>query len=135
MEALEALFGESFLLGESFLFGIEPLTALAIGAGAVLLAPVIGAASSAMNQSAESAETSNPVSQAVDTAGDTARDWVKGAMVWGLEVVEGVQTSAAEVGESFQDFVAEAKADYEAKKAEKLATEASTRPHVVEIVE
>lgn len=115
---------------ESLLFGIEPMTALVVGVGAVLLAPVIGAASSAMGQSGEAAEPGDPVSQAVGTASDTARDWAKGAMVWGLGVVEGIQTSVAEVGESFQDFVAEARADYETQKAEKLATEANAQPRV-----
>jgi len=124
---------------ESLLFGIEPLTALVVGIGAILLAPAIGAVSSMMgkqDQEESTAEsTENPVTQTFNSAGDTAKGFAKDAIVWGMDVAENIQTTFAEASESFQDFVAEAKADYETKKAERQAADTTTQPRRVEIVE
>ncbi|MBE9225588.1 hypothetical protein IQ264_09160 [Phormidium sp. LEGE 05292] len=121
---------------ESLLFGIEPITAIAVGIGAILLAPIIGTVSSMVNkQDEESAaeSTENPVTQTVSSAGETARDFAKDAMVWGMDVVESIQTTFAEASESFQDFVAEAKADYEIKKSERQAADTTTQPRTIEV--
>lgn len=123
---------------ESLLFGIEPLTALVVGIGAILLAPAIGAVSSTIGkQEEESAaeSTENPVTETFNSAGDTAKGFAKDAMVWGMDVVENIQTTFAEASESFQDFVAEAKAEYETKKAERQTADTTTQPRAVEIVE
>jgi hypothetical protein len=103
---------------ESLLFEIEPLTALAIGVGAILLGPLVGAVGATASKTAENsaAPSDNSVGQAIDAVGETARGIAKGAVVWSLGIAEGVQTSLAEVNESWQDLVAEAKAEHEAKK-------------------
>ncbi len=125
MEAIEAL-----------LLEIEPITALAVGLGVILLAPVLGVAGSALKQQGQDMAQSadDPVAHAVSSVGDTTRGFAKDAMVWGLEVIEGVQTTLAEANESFQDFIAEAKAEHENRKTERQAAKMSTTPINVEIV-
>lgn len=121
---------------ESLLFGIEPATALVIGVGALLLSPVVGAVESAVThpgQEASAESGGNSVSQSSYSAADTPRDFAKNAVVWGIGIVEGVQSSLAEVSESVQDLIAEAKAEYEAKKAEQPAPEASKPPRSIDI--
>ncbi|MFB2876346.1 DUF5132 domain-containing protein [Floridanema aerugineum] len=123
---------------ESVLFGIEPITAIVVGIGAILLAPAIGAVTSMIGKQDEETDTEsteNPVTQTFNSAGDTAKGFAKDAMVWGMDVVENIQTTFAETSESFQDFVAEAKAEYETKKAERQAADATTQPRAVEIVD
>ncbi|MFB2836125.1 DUF5132 domain-containing protein [Floridanema evergladense] len=126
MEAIEAVF-----------FGIEPLAAIAVGIGAILLVPAIGALNSIIGKESEESaaeSTENPVTQTVNSAGDTAKGFAKDAMVWGMDFIENIQTTIAEANESFQDFVAEAKADYETKKTERQAADTTTQPRTVEIV-
>ena len=124
---------------ESLLFGIEPLTALAVGVGAILLPPAIGAIASNFNQEEEAGtessdqSTENPVSQAFGSAGDAARGFAKDAIVWGFDVVENVQTAFAEASESFQDFMAESKAEHETKKADRQTADAGVQPRTVDI--
>jgi hypothetical protein len=123
---------------ESLLFGIEPVTALVVGVGAVLLAPVIGSVGSNLTQKEQesSSETrDNPINQAVNSVGESAREFAKGAVVWGLGVFDGVQEVFAETSESFQDLMAEARVEYEAHKAERPASQATVQPHNVEILD
>ena len=122
---------------ESLLFGIEPLTALAVGIGAILLAPVIGAFSSREDQQDEESDaesTENPVTQTFNSASDTAKDFAKDAIVFGMDIIENIQTTLAEASESFQDFVAEAREEFETQKAERQADDDTTKPRTVEIV-
>lgn len=123
---------------ESLLFGIEPLTALAVGIGAILLAPAIGAVSSMLDQQDQGSDaesTENPVTQTFNSAGDTAKNLAKDAIVLGMDIVENIQTTFAEASESFQDFVAEAREEFETQKAERLATDDTNKPRAVEIVD
>ncbi len=123
---------------EAILFGIEPVTALVVGVGAILLVPIVNAIGSAITQGEQEgsfATAADQATQAVNAAGDSVQGLAKEALVWGLEVIEGVQTTLAEANESFQDFVAEARTEYEAKKAEHRATEAVTQPQEIEIIE
>jgi uncharacterized protein with PhoU and TrkA domain len=93
-----------------FLLGIEPLTALVVAAGAVVLAPVVSLLGNTLGNSS----LGQSISQ-------SARDVTKDALVFGIEVIENTQTAIAEAQESFQDIVAEAKSEYASKKnAEKV---------------
>lgn len=81
------------------ILGLEPLAAFLVGVGALVLAPVISAAS-------------KPVL-------DTSQELAKNGLVWGMDVLEKTETFFAEVGESFEDIVAEAKAEHAAKTMNK----------------
>lgn len=107
MELLEGLF-----------FGLEPVTALVIGVGALVLAPVVGVVGTVVGK---------------DTAGgeglsESSRNLAKAGVMWGMDVLDKAQTFAAEAGETFQDIVAEASAERAA--AAKTSTE-SRVPHDV----
>ncbi len=80
---------------EALLLGLEPVTALTIGVGALLLAPAIGAVN---------AMTGNSVSE-------SAREVAKTGLVWAFEAYDKSQQALAEANESFQDLIAEAKAE------------------------
>ena len=106
---------------EALLLGIEPLTALVVGVGAVLIAPVVDAAGKAVGQDPK----------LVESLSDSAKEATKTALIWGIEAIENAQTVFAEVEESFRDLVADAKAEHLAKKA---SAESAVEPHEVEIV-
>jgi len=91
---------------EALLLGIEPLTALAIGIGAVLLAPVADVAVKAVGQDPK----------LVESFSESAKEATKAALVWGMEAMENAQSVFAEAEESFRDMVADAKAEHLAKK-------------------
>lgn len=85
---------------EALLLGLEPMTAAAVGVGALLLAPVIGAVDSATNNSLS----------------EGAKSVAKTGLIWGFQAFEKAQSAVAEASESFQDLVAEAKADMASSK-------------------
>lgn len=93
---------------EALLLGLEPMTAAVIGIGALALAPVVGAID---------ASTGHNLSE-------TGRSAAKSSLIWVFQAFDKVQSSVAEAGESFQDLVAEAKADMNAKNG---ASEPSPR--------
>ena len=103
---------------EALLLGLEPLTALAIGIGALALAPVVTTVGKAMGQE----NLGEPLAE-------TAREQTKKAMVWGLEAFENAQSSFAEAEESFRDLVADAQAERTVNKVHDRA-----EPREVEIV-
>ncbi len=80
---------------EALLFGLEPVVAATIGLGALVLAPVIGAIDNATN---------NQLSESTRSA-------AKSGLVFAFQAYDQVQASAAQVGESLQDLIAEAKAE------------------------
>jgi len=80
---------------ETLLLGLEPITALTIGAGALILVPVLGAVNSMTG----------------NTLSDSARGAAKTGLVFALDTFDKSQRMIAEAGESFQDLVAEAKSD------------------------
>lgn len=80
---------------ETLLLGLEPITALTIGAGALLVVPAIGAVNSL---------TGNAVS-------DSGRSVAKTGLMWVFDAFDKTQGAIAEAGESFQDLIAEAKAE------------------------
>jgi len=104
---------------EALFLGLEPLTALAIGVGAVVLAPVVDVVGKAIGQENMGAPLA-----------ETARENTKKAIVWGMEAFENAQTVFAEAEESFQDLVADAKAERATKRSEAEKVE----PHSIEIV-
>ncbi len=104
---------------EALLLGFEPLTALAVGVGAVVLAPVVGAVGAAVGND-----------KLVESFTESTRDLTKKTLVVGLEAFENAQTVFAEAQESFRDILADAKAEQSAKHAAAEKTE----PHEVEIV-
>lgn len=104
---------------EALFLGLEPLSALAVGIGALALAPVVNTVGKAMGQE----KLGEPLAE-------SAREHTKKAMVWGLEAIENAQSAFAEAEESFRDLVADAQAERMSKMAEKQ----NTKPREVEIV-
>lgn len=94
---------------EALLLGLEPVTAVAIGVGALILVPVAGAIDAA---------TGSNLSK-------STRDAAKTGLVWAFEAFDQTQQALAEASESFQDLVAEAKAERNAQNES-----ASTSPEV-----
>lgn len=105
---------------EALLLGLEPLTALAIGVGTVIISPVVDAVSKATGQDSKLSES---VSQ-------SAREFAKNTIIFGLEAFETAQTTVAEAEESFRDLVADAKTERTLKKSEAE----KVTPREVEIV-
>ena len=85
---------------EALLLGLEPMTALAVGIGTLAIAPLVGAVDSL---------TGHNLSESTRSAAKTS-------LVWAFEAFDKTQSAAAEVSESFQDLIAEAKADRMAPK-------------------
>ncbi|MFH7030011.1 MAG: DUF5132 domain-containing protein [Heteroscytonema crispum UTEX LB 1556] len=85
---------------EALLLGLEPMTAAVIGVGALVIAPVLGAVDAA---------TGHNISE-------SARSTAKTGLVWAFQAFDKAQSAAAEAGESFQDLIAEAKADMRSSK-------------------
>jgi hypothetical protein len=104
-----------------WLIGLEPLTALAVGVGAVILAPVVNLVGKAVEQDPN---------QSGEAVSDFARKWTKDALVQGFEIVENVQTFYAQAEESFKDLVSDAKVEHVAKKVKPESVE----PREVKIV-
>ncbi len=105
---------------EALLLGLEPLTALAIGVGALILVPMVDAVGRATEQDPNLGES---ISQ-------SAKELAKNTIVFGLEAFETAQTAFAEAEESFRDLVADAKTERTLKRS---AAEQVT-PREVEIV-
>lgn len=103
---------------EALFLGLEPLAALAVGIGALALAPVVGIVGKVMGHD----KLGEPLAE-------SAKENTKKAMVWGLDTIENVQSAFAEAEESFRDLVADAQAERVAKKAPNYA-----EPREVEIV-
>ncbi len=80
---------------EALLLGIEPVTALAVGAGALILVPVV---------SAIDAVTGSKMSE-------STRGVAKDGLVWAFDAFDKAQHTFAEASESVQDLIAEAKAE------------------------
>ncbi|MBV9387236.1 MAG: DUF5132 domain-containing protein [Chroococcidiopsidaceae cyanobacterium CP_BM_ER_R8_30] len=89
MEILELLFFE------------QPLTALAVVAGAVVVAPILGAAGTLAGKDTAVGESLS----------ESSRNLAKAGIIWGMDILDKTQGVVAEAGESFQDLVAEARAD------------------------
>lgn len=106
---------------EALLLGLEPLTALGIGVGSLVLAPVVGVVGSAMGSNSE---LGNSLSE-------SSRSLAKTGVGWALDTYDKTQTFFAETGESFQDLVAEAKNDM--KNTKSTQAEQNSSPHQVEI--
>ncbi len=86
---------------EVLLFGLEPMTALAVGVGALVLAPVIGVAGTLAGKDTAVGESLS----------ESSKNLAKAGLLWGMDVFDKTQTFVAEAGESFQDLVAEARAE------------------------
>jgi hypothetical protein len=91
-----------------WLLGLEPLTAITVGVGAVILAPVASAVGNAIGQDP------NKLGEAVS---ESAREFAKDALVLGFEVMENMQASYAEVEESFKDLISDAKVEQMTKRS------------------
>ncbi len=104
---------------EALFLGLEPLAALAVGIGALALAPVVTTIGKAMGHE----NLGEPLTE-------SAKENTKKAMVWGLDAFDNVQSSFAEAEESFRDLVADAQAERTSKKAHTNNSE----PREVEIV-
>ena len=105
---------------EALLLGLEPITALGIGIGALVLTPAIGAVGSVVG--ADSAMGSSLT--------ESSRSLAKTGLVWVFDAFDKTQTFFAEAGESFQDLVAEAKTDLNTAKSKAAQ---NSPPHPVEI--
>lgn len=105
---------------EALLLGLEPVTALAVGLGAVILVPVVNAVGSAMGVEPE---------KLGESLSESAREATKNGLIWGLEALENAQTTYAQAEESFRDLVADAMTEHKIKKSQK-----PVEPHEIEIV-
>ena len=110
---------------EALLLGIEPLTAVAVGVGAVILAPVVNAASSAMKDS----KLGEALSESASELTKSAKELTKDGLIWGFEAFENAQATYAQAEEAFRDLVADAKVDHMGKKSESKTAE----PQKIEI--
>jgi hypothetical protein len=84
-----------------FLLALEPLTALAVGVGALVVVPVVAAVGAAVSE---------PLAE-------SGKNLAKSGLALGFDVFDKTQNFFAETSESFQDLVAEAKAEHLANKA------------------
>jgi hypothetical protein len=80
---------------EALFLGLEPVTALAVGAGALILVPVVSAVDSMTGSNMS----------------ESTRSVAKDGLVWAFEVFDKAQHAVAEASESVQDLIAEAKAE------------------------
>ncbi|WOB42626.1 DUF5132 domain-containing protein [Thermoleptolyngbya oregonensis NK1-22] len=96
---------------ESLLLGLEPVTAVAIGAGAILLAPLVDVLGDALKEDER-------LSKFGDSVKTSARQATKDALVWGIDLVDNVQSGIAEAQESFNDLLAEAREARDMKRAQ-----------------
>lgn len=109
---------------ESLLLGIEPVTALAVGVGAVILAPVVNAVGSAMGVD------SNKLSESLS---ESAKEITKNTLVLGFEALENAQTTYAQAEEAFRDLMSDARLEHMQKKS-RTQTAKPAEPEVIEIV-
>lgn len=109
---------------ESLLLGIEPVTALAVGVGAVILAPVVNAVGSAVGLD------SNKLGESLS---ESAKEIAKNTLVFGFEAFENAQTTYAHAEEAFRDLVSDARLEHMQKKSDS-ETAKSTEPQVIEVV-
>lgn len=80
---------------EALLLGIEPVTAMTVGVGALVLTPVVGVIDSM---------TGSNLSEGTRSAAKTG-------LVWAFESFDKAQHTFAEASESVQDLIAEARAE------------------------
>jgi hypothetical protein len=106
---------------EALLFGIEPLAALAVGIGAIVFIPIVEALGSAIGTDSH---------KWGESLSESARKVTKDSLVWGLETVDNAQSTFAEIEESFQDLLAEARAEHTLKKSGSEKAE----PRAIEVV-
>jgi len=109
---------------EALLLGLEPITALAVGLGAVIFAPVVTSIGSVLGKDSNLSESLS----------EATREATKKGIVWGFEVIESAQTIFSEAEESFRDLLADAKTEHLQKRDHTDKSE-RTQPHEVEIVE
>lgn len=113
---------------EALLLGLEPLTALTIGIGALAIAPVAGAIGSAMGSKSE----------AGNSLSESSRNLAKSGLVSVFDAFDKTQKVFAEAGESFQDLVAEARNDLNNSRSNEHTNGKSNgvdnSPHQVTIV-
>ena len=105
---------------EALLLGLEPITALAVGVGTLVVVPAIGAVGSAVGANAA-------VGSSVT---DSSRSIAKTGLVWVFDAFDKTQAFFAEAAESFQDLVAEARTELNTAKARDAQ---NSPPHPVEI--
>jgi len=98
---------------QALLLGLEPITALAVGVGALALPPAVAAVDSWTGHSLS----------------ESAKSAAKTGLIWAFDAFGKAQSAIAEAGESFQDLVAEAKADLAHNKSE--AAEKSSREVII----
>jgi hypothetical protein len=65
-----------------------------------------------------------------ESVSHSAREATKNAMVWGLDVAEGIQSTFAEAQESFNDLLAEAK---EARQTARTEIQVNSKPQSIDI--
>ncbi len=86
---------------EALLLGVEPMVALGLGLAALLVAPLVGALGN---------------TEAGQSLVDSGRSMTKHGIRIGVETFNKVQETLAEVGESWNDLVAEAKAEVKVER-------------------
>lgn len=105
---------------EALLLGLEPVTALAVGIGAVVIVPVVNAVGSAIGDS-----------KLNESLKESAREITKNGLVWGFEAWENAQATYAHAEEAFRDIVADAKLEHRSQAKSESET---VKPQQIEIV-
>jgi hypothetical protein len=108
---------------EALFLGLEPLTAIAVGVGAIALAPFVGIIAKAVQE--------GNFSQSIS---DSTRDVTKNTIIWGFDAYENAQLAFTEAGESFKTLIEDAKSEHLARKVAAENAAAVTEPRSVEIV-
>jgi hypothetical protein len=108
------------------MFELEMLLAFGIGAGLMALAPAVSAVTGGSKLSQSMSETGRDLTKRGLKLGVVVADKVS-------EVTKGVVHNVAEMGESFNDLVAEARADLADERATKASAKEVTTETVAEV--
>jgi hypothetical protein len=95
---------------EALLFGVEPVTALALGVAAVILTPVLKEIGSAIGSAMKSSELGKSVSE-------SAKDIAKESLVLGMGAIDNLQFAYSQGQETVRDVVVDATLEYTVNQA------------------
>ena len=111
---------------ERRMFELEMLVAFGIGAGLMALAPAVSAVTGGSKLSRSMSETGRDLTKRGLKLGVVVADKV-------ADATKSVAHNVAEIGESFNDLVAEARADLAQERASKASTNGSAVETVTEV--
>lgn len=95
---------------EALLFGVEPVTALAVGVAAVILTPIIKELGSTIGSVIKSSELGKSVSE-------SAKDVAKESLVLSMGAIDNLQFAYSQGQETIRDVVVDATLEYTVNQA------------------